>query len=108
MIPDFLKLNQKSDSYYTEPPPKFIEKNINPLFVQNCKAFGCFIGVSILLYILAFIVNFTINKFYYKTIINNKRKIQVVTFNQIQKVESEESVHIPLPIKYIKKITAIY
>ncbi|CAD8214267.1 unnamed protein product [Paramecium octaurelia] len=55
-IPEFISLNQPTDPYYFEAPPKFNEKNINPLFLNNIQVFSCLILLAILIYFLSLTV----------------------------------------------------
>ncbi|CAD8078874.1 unnamed protein product [Paramecium primaurelia] len=52
-IPEFISLNQPTDLYYFEAPPKFNEKNINPLFINNIQVFSCLILLAILIYLVS-------------------------------------------------------
>ncbi|CAK87545.1 unnamed protein product (macronuclear) [Paramecium tetraurelia] len=51
-LPDFISLNQPDDAYYFEASPKFIEKEVNPLFLNNIELF---IAMILFLFMMEFL-----------------------------------------------------
>ncbi|CAD8193538.1 unnamed protein product [Paramecium octaurelia] len=74
-IPDVLSLNQPGDAYYFEAPPKFAEKDVNPLFFNNIQLF---VAMIFLVFILDFVSRF------YVHLINNKYYKKSQTVHQIK------------------------
>jgi hypothetical protein len=35
LIPTFIEVNKPGDAYYTPSPPRFMEKDVDPLFINN-------------------------------------------------------------------------
>ncbi|CAK67722.1 unnamed protein product (macronuclear) [Paramecium tetraurelia] len=54
-IPDFVSLNTPNDPFYFQPPLKFQEKNVNPLFIKNIQIFSCLISIAIIIYFISII-----------------------------------------------------
>ncbi|CAD8102425.1 unnamed protein product [Paramecium sonneborni] len=90
-IPNLIELNQPTDSYYFEAPPKFAEKGVNPLFIQNIQVFCILFLISILIYGLAsFILMIFQKKLFIKTT-QQTQKIQIYTIcYQQQQIEGQQ------------------
>ncbi|CAD8102908.1 unnamed protein product [Paramecium sonneborni] len=88
-IPDFITLNSPDDSYYFEAPPKFTEKDVNPLFLNNIQLFCGLILLAIIGYIFSIcIVSIIENKFKSNNLKVHKIEIfSVSEMNQINKIE---------------------
>ncbi|CAD8193965.1 unnamed protein product [Paramecium octaurelia] len=55
-IPDFVSLNTPNDPFYFQPPLKFQEKNVNPLFINNIQIFTCLISIAIIIYFISIVI----------------------------------------------------
>jgi len=64
MIPSFISLNSEEDDYYFEAPPKFVEKDVDPLFANNIQLFLGLVGISFLVYLLSRSILNCLNKCY--------------------------------------------
>jgi len=75
MIPSIITLNSEEDDYYFEAPPKFVEKNVDPLFANNIQLFVCLVGLSFLAYLISGCLLKCINKGY-----STKKQSKIVSF----------------------------
>ncbi|CAD8077810.1 unnamed protein product [Paramecium sonneborni] len=87
-IPNLIQLNQPTDIYYFQAPPKFTEKDVNPIFIVNVQIFICMIIISIIIYFLCCVVvkifekklnatTLQTHKIYVYTICQKDQKIQI-------------------------------
>ncbi|CAD8104463.1 unnamed protein product [Paramecium primaurelia] len=102
-IPDVVSLNQPDDAYYFEAPPKFTEKDVNPLFFNNIQLFFALIFLVFLIYFLSrSYVNLINKKYYNKT--KRIHQIEIFSINQIQQQQFQTDQNIRSQEKIIKKI----
>ncbi|CAK74202.1 unnamed protein product (macronuclear) [Paramecium tetraurelia] len=83
-IPDVFTLNSPDDPYYFEAPPKFTEKDVNPLFLNNIQLFSGLISLAILGYFISIcIVSFLQSKY----LQNNMKihKIEIFSVSEMNK-----------------------
>ncbi|CAD8129010.1 unnamed protein product [Paramecium sonneborni] len=98
-IPDVISLNQPDDAYYFEAPPKFTEKDVNPLFFNNIQIFIIMIFLVFLMYFLSRIyVNFIETKYYFRT--KRTHQIEIFSLNQ-----NQQQNHTNLKINQQKKVS---
>ncbi|CAD8170741.1 unnamed protein product [Paramecium octaurelia] len=83
-IPDFISLNSPDDPYYFEAPPKFTEKDVNPLFLNNVQLFFGLYLLAIFAYICTCAV-VSIIKTQYEQNLRQKHKISIFTVNPRQR-----------------------
>ncbi|CAD8103048.1 unnamed protein product [Paramecium primaurelia] len=88
-IPNLIELNKPTDSYYFQAPPKFSEKGVNPLFIQNIQVFCILLLISILIYALSSFIVMVFRK-KLSTTAQQTHKIYIYTIcYQQQKVEGQ-------------------
>ncbi|CAK69158.1 unnamed protein product (macronuclear) [Paramecium tetraurelia] len=79
-IPDIISLNSPDDPYYFQAPPKFTEKDVNPLFLNNLQLFFGLFLLAIFAYICASGV-VSIIKTHYEPNFRKKHKISIFAVN---------------------------
>lgn len=66
LFPAFIEFNTPEDSYYTESPPKFMEKEVDPLFINNTWMCLSIWAGTILLYFISVLFVILIDSIYTK------------------------------------------
>ncbi|CAD8104639.1 unnamed protein product [Paramecium primaurelia] len=87
-IPDVVSLNQPDDAYYFEAPPKFIEKDVNPLFQNNIQLFIALDFLVFLMYLLSSIYVNLINQQYQ----NKTKRIHQIEIFKIRQIKQQDQI----------------
>ncbi|CAD8059012.1 unnamed protein product [Paramecium sonneborni] len=98
-IPQIYNLNTPDDSYYFEAPPKFTEKEVNPLFLNNIQLMCVLTSLAFIAYCFSVCVVSNIQKkFKPKFYITHK-----IEFFQINQIQDKNQAECPKKTKKTKK-----
>ncbi|CAD8189606.1 unnamed protein product [Paramecium octaurelia] len=103
-FPTYQNLNQPGCDYYFESPPRFSEKGVDPLFINNAQVPAFFIFTSIILYFVSLIIEFffkVIDKLFEKKVpLHNHTTFSIQKQQDVQLHYQKQSQYLTKSNKY--------